>query len=363
MQPSNYFLSAVALGISLLGSYAYGAPVVSQTSGTFSNNGSVTISGSGFGTKAAASPLVYDNFDAGTTGAKVLTSKATVGQWQDGAGYDVGVYTTEQAHAGGKSVKLSTAGGVYNMSLNQNGSFGTVYMDWWVRVNYLSGTSRNWKPWRLYGDNDAMQANAVIMCNGSGMSAEASGPSSFWWDAMSYGQGAWQHYQVILKESSAAGKADGTVKQYIDGVLTSNHTGVVTRSNSAHWNQIRVGHYWAMDGVTDCAANSGANIYIDSLYIDTSWARVELGSGSTYATSTKREIQIPTSWADGSVSVTLNTGSFGAGTTAYLYVTDANGNVNSVGYPITIGAAASGGTGTGTGTTTAPNPPTGLTIQ
>lgn len=360
MQPSNHFLSAVALGISLLSSYAYGAPVVSTTSGTFSDNGSVTITGSGFGTKAAANPLVYDNFDAGTSGAKVLTNKATVGQWQNGAGYDVGVYTTEQTHAGGKSVKLSTAGGVYNMSLNQNGSFSTVYMDWWVRVNYSSGKSRNWKPWRLYGANDTMQANAVIMCNGSGMSTEPGSGNSFWWDAMSYGQGTWQHYQVILKASSAAGRADGVVKQYIDGVLTSNHTGVVTRTTSANWDQIRVGHYWAMDGVSECAANSGANIYIDSLYIDTSWARVELGNSATYAASTKREIQIPTSWADGKISVNLNAGSFASGTTAYVYVTDASGNVNSVGYPVKIGSS---GSSSGTDTTTAPTAPTGLTVQ
>ncbi len=346
--------SVCALSVAfILASHAQAAPSVSQASGTFSNGNSVTISGSGFGTKSTASPLVFDNFEAGSSGSKVLTANAVVGKWHNGAGYDVPTYSTEQAQAGSKSAKLSTAGGAYNLSLNQNGSYPVVYMDWWVRVQQMSGVSRNWKPWRLYGGNDTLQANAVIMCNGSGISIENGGSNgSFWWEGGDFSNGQWQHYQVALKASSSAGSADGAVQQYINGRLVSNHTGVVTRTSSSHWDQIRIGHYWAMDGVAECGSNSGVNLYVDNVYIDSSWARVEIGNASTYTASTVRAIQIPTSWSASSVTVNVNTGSFTTGSTAYLYVVDSSGAVNSNGIAVTIGAGSK-----------APSPPTNVTAN
>lgn len=341
-----------ALVASLIAGTAYSAPTVSQISGAVANDGTLTIVGSGFGTKSKASPLVFDNFEAGTVGSKVMTAKAVVGQWQDGSGYDVPAYSNTQAWAGSKSVRLE-AGPAYNLSLNQNGSFPVLYMDWRVRVEMKGGLTRNWKPWRLYGDNDRMQTNAVLMCNGSGMSVQNSGGGGgFWWDSMSFGDRRWQHYQVVLKASSTPGAADGVLMQYIDGQLMSNHKGIVTRTVDSHWRDVRIGHYWAGDGDGTCSSNPGANIYLDNVYVDTSWARVEIGSHSTYAGSSHREIQIPTSWSDGSVQVRVNSGTFKAGTQAYLYVTDSNGNVNSNGYPITIG-----------GTSNAPNPPTNVSVQ
>jgi hypothetical protein len=338
---------------------SYATPVVSQASGTFSEKGAVKITGASFGSKSAASPMIWDNFEAGATGQQVMTSNAVIGQWQTGAGYDHPAYSTEQAHAGSKSAKMSATGGVYNLSLDQNGSYPVLYMDWYVRLHYYDLPSRNWKPWRVYGDNDAMQANAVIMCDSSGMSIEnEAGGGGFWWDNMGFGQNTWQHYQVLLKESSSPGTADGKVVEYINGKLISNHSGVITRTNSAHWEQIRIGHFWASDAVDNCPANSGADIFVDSIYLDTSWAHVEIGNNSTYAASDHREIQVPTSWSDNSIQVTMNQGTFAAGSTAYVYVIDSSGNVNAAGMPIKIG-----GTSSTTTTTTVPNPPTNVTVN
>ncbi|MBB6091641.1 hypothetical protein HNQ60_000487 [Povalibacter uvarum] len=346
-------LCALAVA-SVLATQAQGAPTVSQASGTFSNGNSVTITGSGFGTKSTAAPLVYDNFEGGSNGSKVMTNNAVVGKWEDGAGHDQPVYTTELAYAGSKSVRLSArSNGAYNLSVNQNGSFPVIYMDWWVRVNQLSGVSRNWKPWRIYGNADTMTANAVIMCNGSGLSViNESAEAGFWWEGGDFNNGQWQHYQVALRASSSGGAADGAVMQYINGRLISNHTGVVTRRGSAHWDQIRIGHYWAMDGVAECGANSGADLFLDNVYIDTSWARVELGNANTYSGSTKREIQVPTAWSASSVTVNVSTGTFASGSTAYLYVVDSSGAVNSNGIAVTIGAGSK-----------APSPPTNVTAN
>jgi len=47
---------------------AHAAVSVSGISGTVSNNSSVTVSGAGFGTKAQAAPLKWDNFESGAVG-------------------------------------------------------------------------------------------------------------------------------------------------------------------------------------------------------------------------------------------------------------------------------------------------------
>ena len=51
----------------------------------------------------------------------------------------------------------------------------------------------------------------------------------------------------------------------------------------------------------------------------------------------------------------MNRGSFANNNIVYLYVVDSNGNVNSIGYPITVG-------GGGGGSDTPPSPPTSLRI-
>jgi len=110
-----------------------------------------------------------------------------------------------------------------------------------------------------------------------------------------------------------------------------------------------------------CPANAGAHIYVDDVYIDTSWSRVEIGNAPTYAASTHREIQVAKAWADGSVTVNFNPGTFPGGSTAYLFVTDANGNT-SAGKQITIGGSSSGGAPPPQSPVT-PNPPTGLIVH
>jgi hypothetical protein len=131
----------------------------------------------------------------------------------------------------------------------------------------------------------------------------------------------------------------------------------VTRLGDYHFDQIRIGHYWATDSDIPYGGvypdNPGGDVYVDDLYIDTTWARVEIGNASTYAASTEREIQIPSAWSDAALALTANLGQFANGP-AYLYVFDSTGAVNAAGYPVTIG---------GTPDTTPPVAPSGLGIQ
>jgi hypothetical protein len=100
--------------------------------------------------------------------------------------------------------------------------------------------------------------------------------------------------------------------------------------------------------------------WMDDIYVDSSFSRVMVCSGSTWSTRSHCEMQIPSSWSSSSIAVTVNRGSFAAGASAYLYVIDSTGVSNSSGYPITFGSSGGPTTytesvtkaGTGTGTVT-----------
>ena len=298
-------------------------------SGKLSDGMSVTITGSGFGTKSTAQPLVWDTFESGAIGTKILENAATIGKWDQGYGYDVWSYSNTIKHAGAKSAKASADTNIYNLSLSKNGSFPTVYMDFWLYIHYYDNKTRNWKPWRLYGDNDQMQINAVSLC-GSPFYISVSNPNTntLDWQGVGYDNNNWYHFQVLFQESSP-NTANGILKQYINGILANNRTGIPTRSNNAHVDQIRVGHYWTTDTVPECPqGNTGADIYIDNIYLDTSWARVELTNNSNYEAATQREIQVPTAWSDGQITFTVNQGTFTSGAPVYLFIHDPSGNVS-----------------------------------
>lgn len=345
---------ALAAGALLLGvaPLALAAPSVSGTSGTASSGQTLTISGNGFGSKSTAAPLLWDDFEAGTAGNVIAGSAARVGKW-DGSNASV-KYTTAKVHAGNKAAFHDFISN-YNASLNKDGSFPRLYMDFWILTDYVDRQSRNWKPWRLYGDNDSLQLDYVWLCNGQlgNRVEEKAGWSMGDWGGNGYSKNTWMHIQLVYGASSPGG-ADGTIRHTIDGQTYGMNSGaVMTRKTSANFNQVRIGHYWAQDGIDGCSSNGGARVYVDNVYLDTSWARVELGNASSYAASTKREIQVPTAWSDSSVKINVNTGTFTAGSTAYLFVTDANNNT-SPGIAIKVGA---------TGTSVTPNPPTSVTVE
>lgn len=336
--PKLIWKGAAFIPMILVGS-ATAAPAIQSVSGNFIDNANMTITGSGFGAKNPAQPLVWDTFENGNVGGQILSSNATIGKWDSGGGYENLYYSDTIKYKGSKSGKAIFNQNIYNASLSKNGSFPTIYLDYKMYVRYYDNKSRNWKPWRFYGDNDQMQIDSVSLCGGPfNLSVIAGGETTgFSWGSLNYNNNNWYHSQVLYR-SSDQNVNNGTVREYINGIVSNEHSNIITRKSTAHLNQIRVGHYWSTEGVSECpTANTGAEVYIDNIYIDTTWARVEIGNNQSWANSTQREIQIPTTWSNESITLSVNQGKFASGTTVYLFVHDSNGNVNSSGYPITIG--------------------------
>jgi hypothetical protein len=114
-----------------------------------------------------------------------------------------------------------------------------------------------------------------------------------------------------------------------------------TRSGALAYGTINIGEYYGSGG-------QNATVYLDDVYFDTTQARVEVGNNAIWASCTRREIQIPTAWAAGEITITVNQSSFSTGT-AYLFVVDADGVVSD-GYEITLGSSAGGGGWSASGT-------------
>ncbi|MGB3073225.1 MAG: hypothetical protein WBP40_03175 [Candidatus Moraniibacteriota bacterium] len=351
------------------------APAITNVTGVVSDGGAITISGSGFGVKPVAGPLVFDTFDSGTNGADIVGRPPTVTTLSAGGwtwdGVAVGgeeatpKYSSANQRSGSVASALANMNGVqWNNSLTVYSPQSEYFASWYVYYDHYGGSiSRNTKPWVMYGSVN----NEPHTYSGWGDLADSSLRSSIadggWSNPNeAYGgpatpdfYGKWLKLEVYLKQSSP-GVANGAYKVWVTepGQTTSlslNRDPVQTRSVSSVWSQFTfVGAYCDSDPM-----DRKYRIYADDFYFDKTRARVEIGNAPTYSATTVREVQPATAWSATGVSVTVNRGSFADAATAYLYVIDSTGAVNANGFPVTIGGGSSD--------TTPPAAPTGLGVQ
>jgi hypothetical protein len=308
------------------------AVAITSATGVLTHGSTLTIAGTGFGTKTTAAPLKFDNFEAGTPGENVTGWGTDVSE-----GYGRIKYSTAVSRGVGSVVSLFPfTPDYYNISLQVNGTFSVVYLDFWVYLDRIDTVSRNWKMCRLWASDHNL---SCVHCRYDNRDAgvdylydAGATPEEFLiedeFDTIS-GEHEWLHVQFAHKQS-AVNVADGALLSWENCQQRCNRQNVVTRQHDRVFSMIRIGHYWACD----LPYNSGANIYFDDVYVDTTFARVEIGNAATYAACTHREIQIPTAWSSTECAVALNRGSFATLPGLYLYVIDSDGVVNADGYEL-----------------------------
>lgn len=356
---------------------ASAAPTVTQASGTFNHRAIVTITGAGFGTKATAAPLVWDD----ATGTNVLSKWS--GYWPTNALFGPG--TTP--NPGGNMQYMSAPVLGANPPHNRTGRYltglhgscgnaltgqnvavwknftkvegGYIYFSWYNYVNpgwgFTGGMSpadgnfkifgysvqgsiyelpNNWyiSQWDGAGRGlySATATNYETIINDD--SSPASGLTQLSGQVFQKAMinplgGAWVKQEVLIKVSTGA----GFLKMWENGFQNVNYTGGTDAYPGT-------GRSAGIGGFARSCENPNNRRYFADIYMDTSAQRVMLGNAPTYAASTIREMQIPTSWADGSINVTVNLGKFSLGQTAYLFVFDATGTENATGIPVTVGA-------------------------
>lgn len=340
--------------------------------GTFTHGGSYTVTGTGFGTKSTAAPLKYDDFQSVTVGSDITTSTATGPSWVNNGG----AAQTFNPTASSTRLRSGTpftrnmrsrwqATGGTDPSASSvaviGQSFTKCLVDWWQYYdssNVTGTVMSNQKPIRIH-QNGAGSPNCypnfygrastdASTAGGRDMTPDETDGNFF---ASSDGgtngvevpgsaiHNHWTHWTFMVDAGSGNAAFDGSIMCYVDASDSSivarydhdlAHFGGVRTIGSGFftWTEIYIGNYTRSG---DWQTGVDAFNYIECAYIDTSWARVEIGDNATYTSCTHREIQYPTAWSDTSVTFTVNRGSFGVGNTVHIHVVDSTNTPHYVG--------------------------------
>jgi hypothetical protein len=348
---------------------------VASVSGTVSDGTSISISGLDFG-NYGPNVVVFDDFESGADNSEINTGtgSAKYGKWDSISSYGSEYYGTSASVSGDKSFTSDYSVSYVNwiealLPVNTR----NVFVSWWLYLpsnNNLPGEGNtagiNWKQMWIQGADTTDDDLVVPTLLGTSFSSwyingNEQDPGYRNYTTVNFQKGEWKRLWVWLKGSTTSTSGDGELKFWeltASGVVQrENDIGVNTLKQTGAWERVRPNGYGRQ--TSNCFTS------FDDIYIASgpyAQARVEMGNSATYESSTKLAVLTPTSWSDSSILAIVNTGNFNGGETAYIYVIDSNGVVNSSGYQVVIGEVASPDSG-GEETPTKPEPPTRLRIQ
>lgn len=314
---------------------------IAGTSGTLEGGETVVISGSSFGTKATAAPVLWEDFEDGVDGS----SLASTGYW--GVDYDpagsLPVFSTANERVTGSQGARSI--------LTALGA-----QDCFFKSGLPLGDNKYWSYWLYYSEpalGDPWQVKLVSIAQHVSSGGSTTIPGwlfTTWHNAnyfVSYGlpsnnvygvspvNDAWNFYEFEIEEGTA-GVQDGLLRVWKNGDLVYNSNTVQHRNLETEvLDSFKFGQY-----VGNSTIDHETTLYYDDIYIDSTRARVIIGDASDLENCTHHEIQIPTDWEPDEITITFNQGAFVADDAAYIFVVDTDGTP-SAGYPITIGGEAS----------------------
>jgi hypothetical protein len=345
-------------------------PAISGVSGSYGHKTSVTIAGLRFGTKPAVAPVVWDDssgtnlqkWTGGWPNCSATTSnniavrtpiRSITPPHQRVGRYIAGAHAEELGYCGGQNVMLyKTFSGVTKPL--------QMYVSWYQRADdkWVFGlgdpADDNYKEMDWTTDGSPYGAVGFYVTYNASPTSRTSIPNwavspgmgraaTIWGDGGTNPMGGtWTKVEALFRFSTGA---DGRIQIIDNGVVKVDYTGVTDNASETQ-RTLGIGGYTR-------GRNPNNWRYFTDVYVDTSWARVMLGNAPTLAASTRREMQVPVSWSDTSITISTNLATFTEGQTAYLYVFDSSGRVNAAGFPVVLG----GGT-----TSRRPLPPTNVRV-
>ena len=318
-------------------------PVITKTSGSFSNNKIVHIFGRNFSSKIPAAPMVWADFSTDInpsifgcrTSWDEIQNLKRITNLPEGAGTNngvVGIWNSVTAPARSFSFSINH---FYYQKIYQ---FGKRYYDF--------PTTTNQKMWRLNNLPGQMTADPVITYGNHEWLAhlnecDTENPDRF--SYIQYNHAQWMTEEFIWQFSGGSGLrpngqlgAGGTgIMEYIrDGKRIFRQE----NQNNCTNNQVELRYFdnFTPSNIPTDTPATGSKVYMTFLYGDTVYNRVMIGNQATLKESIQREIQVPQTWSDSVISIVINQGTFATDTMAYLFVVDAH-NVSSSGIQLTFG--------------------------
>jgi hypothetical protein len=358
------FNTTIACILGCAAQYSYAAPVVTGTNGALDQGATISILGSGFGTRPQPVPFYSDDYEGYAVGQSALQAGLDdLGNDEQGLPY----VRDDRALSGSKSLRMDYLSNKDSMfpRIGQSGLTSTsVYISAWMYWTRTAGSGSGAFIFKLVrgGANPPYsgvprfyetifpEPNGIVTAADRG-SVNSAGSTT--WTQDLYGlqnRDGWHRVEYYF-QLSTPGVADGVFQSWVDGIRNVN---LLKDRNRLAGNSSLINYVMSpFDGNDSYGLSNSYRIWVDNFYIDTTRARVEIGNASTLAASTIRYIQPTTQWSGGSISVKLDLNTFTAGQKVYLYVFDSSGTANSQGYPLTVGA---------TDQTSRPLPPT-VTVQ
>jgi len=335
----RYILSSLVFVVFQYGAQtSFAAPVVSGIHGSVLNGQQVTISGSGFGIKNPAAPVLWASFNNNITPSSLgqtITWKANSSGivYSSSGGYSGGAaHVYADAHSS-EMLVMATVGWYFNDPGQKSYIHRRVKRMYDSSADYLGG---NGGLKSLLLDYNSTYADSVVMNRSTNQWITQNLGSSYYYFPADNNKLDWQVEEAEIQANTVSGQSC-IFKTYIDHSLVKSSP---TSGSISLWNTgdqpLNNLSFWRYASSSPRLA-SEVDEYWDDLYVDNTWSRVILGNASTLSTSTQREIQVPTNWTDGSVTISVNAGKFTSGQSVYLYVIDSSGTVNSFGYLVTVG--------------------------
>jgi hypothetical protein len=351
---------------------ALATPLAQKVSGTLAHGGNITISGSGFGTKTTAAPLVWD--DASGTSMSDKWS----GAWPNALpGYNIGYYAPMRGIGLPHSHDTRYIAGAHAADTGANSGYDVmmykaiprpafpyyIYLSWYQRADnqWTFGGDNNFKTFDFSeGTEPYAVGNNWYICYGPPHPSSATdnglqwtdsppltnpdnnGHNSWWGHAVNPMAGQWSKVEMAIKVTNTS---SGYINIWENGQPVMTYSGV-TDTYGGTDRSIAIGGYARMQGYTTNWR------YFDDVYVDTTLSRVVLADKPVLSQATIVENQIPSAWSDGSITAKVNLGKFTSGQAVYLFVVDSGGNVSATGLALTAG-----------GSTTMPNPPSQFLVQ
>jgi len=349
----------------LLPALCYGVPVIdAPVIGSIVDGESITITGSGFGIKNPVAPKRWADFNGGTVGELLdedgwyITYSANTYCWPEYSvnetrdGTPVGQFCGERSLDGYDFQTMRTDGAI----ITDQKCFvkGKIWFDWGtnyppppgeiskVKLMYWYPSTGN------YSDDPEVQLVAEFDGNtGSGNNRWAryevldcgfSGERTQY--TATFNNHQWNDFQFVFDKGSL-----DTPDAYLLTTINYNdffQSGDTYPINGSHMecsggltlNRFMIGAY-----LSNVPAGHTVKLYYDDVYVDDTWARVEMGDNISYTSCNNREIQIPRdTWTDGQLTFTVNVGTFTPGQHAYIFVIDADNNPPDEGVRVTVGS-------------------------
>jgi len=347
-------------------------PYIDSMSGTIVDGESVSISGSGFGTNALEIEWLGGAggyIESGSDGDEAFRGVSARNGWYT-TGDTISQIQVEFSNADAHSHNNSLLS-QYDASHYKSGfrystgdAIDEIYVTWWAKIDLGNIFNGQWKLYRLTRTSNVVDAYLEIMsgiwhgvsnnyqrthlnrtCEGSTNSRWLESESclasrALWLTTNDFPrEGEWARLELYAIRSTPNiwdGEWDWSCIREGAGTYNTNRI-IMTRQTSEDWL-----YFWWQNYLGNDVRDGSERVYIDDPYIQLgSRARVEIGDASTWDSCTHREIQIPTNWSDGSITFTVNQGSFQNEDTAYLFAVDSDGTASG-GYLITFTGTAPG---------------------